>query len=317
MEKRLKRLLGKKGLTLVEILVVLVVSSILLGIAMGMLMPVTRLMNSLKGNAHMDATCNTVNEYIRGSLQGATSISIYTYPDDGTDIDGAAMNTQWEAYQAKAQAEGYKVKALAVLRNYNDDYRLYDFGDVTNLSDPRFFWGASFHPTSLKLLVDNRDGGGRGANGLNFNEFHRFDAFNEEFYSNGADGGEVNYSFQMYFGSTDKAIDELDDDGNVIGTINGVNYLTVKSQIFKRTGRNWFDFSEGVLHKDATFEPTNQLRSLSFKLFNGNAIIDSSKKVNKVVMQDGVEMIDTSDGMSGVIVLYLVKDFDFTPPAAP
>lgn len=305
MKNRFKHLLGKKGLTLVEILVVLVVSSILLGIAMGMLMPVSRLMNSLKGNAHMDAMCDTANEYIRGTLQTATSVSVFSFPDLPDDeIDWSAMEDQLTEY--KKDTAGYQIKLLAVLRNYNDDYRIYDFGDVTDLNDARFHWAASFHPDTLQLLIKNRDGGGRWQGGLDGNEFHRFDAFNEAFYSNGFESGELNYSYQVCFDSVGKEL--KDEEGNVTP---GIGYLNVKSQIFKRTEKAWVSKEDGSYeHHIPASEPVNQLRSLSFNIFNGDATLDSEQKVNSTVVQDGAEMIDTSSGMSGVVILYKVRDID-------
>lgn len=311
MKKRFKRLWGKKGVTLVELIVVLAVSSIILGIAMGMLLPVSRLMDSIKSNAGMDAACDTINEYIRSSLQNATGVSIFNYPDGSITSDADAMKTQWEEYEKDA-SKGYKIKALAILRNYNDDYRLYDFGDVTTFNDPRFYWGASFHPTTIDALIHNRDGGGRWAGGLDFNEFHRFDALHEAFYCNGSQSGELNYSFQVCFDFAGKAL--VDEDGNPIPDIEGVNYLTLKSQIFKRTGKTVFDHYDAdgnpVFSSMASFEPVNQLRSVSFNLFNGNASLDSAKKINKTVTENGAEIIDTSAGMSGVIILYQVRDLE-------
>lgn len=295
MKKRFKRLWRKKGVTLVELIVVLAVSSIILGIAMGMLLPVSRLMDSIKSNAGMDAACDTINEYIRSSLQNATGVSIFNYPDGSITSDADAMKTQWEEYEKDA-SKGYKIKALAVLRNYNDDYRLYDFGDVTTFADPRFSWGTACHPTNIVELIDYRDGA-EDKGGLPPNKFHRFDALHEAFYSNGSQSGELNYSFQVCFDFAGKAL--VDEDGNPIPDIEGVNYLTLKSQIFKRTGKTM-----------ASFEPVNQLRSVSFNLFNGNASLDSAKKINKTVTENGAEIIDTSAGMSGVIILYQVRDLE-------
>ena len=77
MKKDIKRIFNKKGLTLVEILVVLLVSSIILAIAMNMMGPVNNLMNSVRSNAQMDMMCDSANEYIRGKIQAAESLKIY------------------------------------------------------------------------------------------------------------------------------------------------------------------------------------------------------------------------------------------------
>lgn len=331
MKENIKRLLKKKGLTLVEILVVLVVSSILIGIAMGMLAPVRRLMNTLKGNAHMDAACNTVNEYIRGSLQNATSVCIIPY----SNID--VVKSQWGEYTKKyTKANGYKVMALGVMENYNGDFRLYDFGDVTIINHS---WGDTLHlsstgesdggtpfGTAFATLIKDRDGGGRWQGGLDGHEFHKFDAFNEGFYSNGLESG-GNYGIQVAFEVNSKALEVEDEDGEVT-TIDGVGYLTMYSQIYKRIGDYSFDKNEGGItyfKNIVEVEPANQIKSLSFKLFNGTATLDQSKNVNQIVENNGAKEIKLAEDpnavftpdptkhkmtQDGLVILYVVRDFD-------
>lgn len=327
MKKRLKRLYGKKGLTLVEILVVLVVSSILLGCAMGMLAPAKNLIKSLKSNAHMDTMCDTANEYIRGELERAEKICIIPY----SNLD--SVRGQWKIYTDSYNASnGYSVRALGVMENYNSDFRLYDFGDVTEID---YTWGYdAAHQLSIKsaddgvtdgkafaLLIKDRDGGGRWQNGLNGNEFHWFDAFNEEFYSNGATG-QVNYSYQIAFEANSTT---MDIDG---AAVDGISYLTISSQIFRRNGKytptldgggNVVRDADGkiVFEEEATFEPANQLKSLSFKLLNGKATLDQSNNVNSVETDaDGVKTIklaEDSDGrvsQDGLVILYVVRDIE-------
>lgn len=327
MKKRLKRLYGKKGLTLVEILVVLVVSSILLGCAMGMLAPAKNLIKSMKSNAHMDAMCDTANEYIRGELERAEKICIIPY----SNLD--SVKNQWKTYTDSYNASnGYSVRALGVMENYNSDFRLYDFGDVTVIdyswgydpSDPMITKSANdgiVPGNAFASLMKNRDGGGRWQKGLNGNEFHWFDAFNEEFYSNGATG-QVNYSYQIAFEANSTTLD-------INGTaVDGVSYLTISSQVFRRNGKYTPKFDDGgniIRDEDgkidfaekATFEPANQLKSLSFKLLNGKATLDQSNNVNSVeVDADGVKTIklaEDSDGrvsQDGLVILYVVRDIE-------
>ncbi len=308
MKKRLKRLFNKKGITLVELLVVLVVSSILLTIAFNMLQVTNRLMTSIKSNANLDTTCDAANEYIRSSLQNAISICVYSYPEADVNPEAEAMRTQYEKY-CKTYIEGqpgiYSIRAIGVLKNYNKDYRLYDFGDISDLTTDKFKWGESLNYAGdrkyrFDLLIDNRDGGGRWQGGLDFNEFHRFDAFSDAFYSNASSGGEVNCSFQLCFDSIGKEL--KDDEGVVKPDIYGVKYLTFKSQIFKRTGES--------------YEPANQLREVSFKLHNGSAEFPGvtnedgtiRKTINKTKTEGGTEMIDISDGMNGVVLLYVTRN---------
>lgn len=297
MKKRLKRILNKKGLTLVEILVVLIVSSILLGCAMGMLAPVKNMLNSAKSNANMDIMCDTANEYIRGSLQNAKDISIFVYHDDG---DGAGINTeftalgdQWTAYKNNLK-KGDQIRAIGVLKNYPGDYRLYDFGDVSDIEKVNTdYWGLATANNNIVTLIQNRDGGNN-VNGKNWSNFRYFLVFNEDFYNNGLSGGEAGCSYQVAF-TLNAAVDP------VTGT-SGVNYITVNSQIFRRNG------SVGATQ---TYTPNNQLKKMSFNLLNGNANLDRNASVNSLVDNgDGTFSIDTSSGLNGVVILYVTTDFD-------
>lgn len=321
MKKFYKLLLSKKGFTLVEILVVLIVASILLICATGMLTPVNNLLNSVKGNAHMDATCDTINEYMRGTLEKAEKICIIPY----SQID--TLKSQWKTYTDSYNASnGYEVRAMGVMENYNGDFRLYDFGNVTTIN---YSWG--WNPSSpltiqsandgsdpgnaFGLLMEYRDGGGRSLhNGFDGNEFHWFDAFNEEFYSNGA-MGQVNNSYQIAF--------ELNNAG-------GTPYLTVSSQMFKRTGKNEFkSYSGGKYYFEtlAKYEPTNQIKQMSFKLLNAsNATIEGANSVNTVdTTADGIKYIKLApdpnalldsdhsvqkQSQDGIVILYVVRNID-------
>lgn len=348
MKKFYKRILNKKGLTLVEILVVLIVTSILLACAMGMLAPVNNLLNSIKSNAHMDTMCDTVNEYIRGSLEKAEAVSIIIYPDrtaSWSDADDSAymidaenkIRNAWVNFsdQYKA-AEGYQLRALGIMHNYNGDFRLFDFGDVTTIDYT--WWGGEpgTNPIVLKSegenprgntflgLLNFRDGGGRNRtwedpvrSGLNGNEFGWFSAFNDEFYSNGTSGN-YNYSIQVAFEAVSGTLPD--------GSASGVNYMTISTQMFKRKGNVYSsDPDEQVL----SFEPANQLKSVSFKMLNGSAAIASvsEDKVNKVKTVDGVKQIVSAQAdngkyyNNGVVILYVVRDIDayytMTTAAAP
>lgn len=332
MKTRFKRILNKKGVTLVELLVVLIVSSILLGIALGMLTPVSRLLKSIKGNAHMDTLCDSVNEYIRSSLVKAEAVSILVYPDDqsnwtddfnyNNDAKDQIMNAWKEFHNTYKESDGYQLRAIGIMQNYNSDFRLFDFGDVTNI---KYEWGGSL-AAPIKLdsstdaegdvgntfyrLLNYRDGGGRDrtwdtppTSGLDGNEFGLFYPFNDAFYSNGVSGN-ANYSIQVAF----EAVGGSLEDGST-----GVNYLTVNTQIFKRNGDK---YSSDPEEKNLTFEPANQLKSISFKMLNGNAKLDTvAGTINKVEIVDGAKQIvagEKSDGKTfndNVVILYAVKTF--------
>lgn len=317
MKNTLKLLKSKKGVTLVELMVVLFISSILLTIAFNFLQLTNGLMTSIKSNTNLDTTCDAVNEYFRSSLQNAITISVFSYPENASkDIsdpnsESSKMIAQYENYfhtyyepykDQPKKDQPYTIRAIGVLKNWNRDYRLYDFGDISNLSELHWGTGLNYEGVNkyrFDLLIDNRDGGGRWQNGLDYNEFHRFDAFNDAFYSNAESGHEANYSFQVCFDSAGKQL--TDDKGALIPDVY-VDYFTLKSQIFKRTGDS--------------YEPANQLREISFKLYNGTAEFlgttneDGTPKatVNKTITEGGTEMIDISDGMCGAVMLYVTRN---------
>ena len=153
MKKLLKRLLNNKGLTLTEMIVALFLTSVILAIAVGMLAPVKNMMYGMKGNAHMDTMCATANEYIRGTVQAAKSVTIIK-------LDPSNQFTDEEAVK---KAIGSGAKAIAVLNTDpgNSDtpiYRIYDFCDTFDT------------PAALKGLINSRDS--------------KYAAFNEPFYEN-------------------------------------------------------------------------------------------------------------------------------------
>ncbi len=308
-----KRILNKKGLTLVEILVVLIVASVLLLCATGMLAPVNNLLNSVKGNAHMDAMCNTANEYIRGMVEKASKISIMPFPHATetayalpSDPKIDALNNQFNDYRNALNA-GEEIRAFAVMNNYPGDFRLYDFGTIckvnesdgtkTNISDLNWGLPATDMQTFADLLSE-RDGGGEDKGGKNWNDFHKFDAFNDDFYSNGAPGG-AGYSYQVAFETK---------------TSGGDTYLTIHSQMFKRTGQDECDHRDGgrpVFKKYDSFEPSNQIKSLSFRLLNGKASYDNTSDINSI-SADGttIELVTDADGrltQDGLVILYVVR----------
>ncbi|MCM1299183.1 MAG: prepilin-type N-terminal cleavage/methylation domain-containing protein [Firmicutes bacterium] len=141
MMKRLTQLKSKKGTTLAEVLVAMFITSILLGIAFGMMSTETRLMATIKGNAHLDAVCDTVNEYVRSSVGTAKRGAVYKYePATVSNIATAAQN-----YVDSQTTQNDKLYALMI--RYPDPTqphttdnpqmaRIYDFGplDSSNLS---------------------------------------------------------------------------------------------------------------------------------------------------------------------------------------
>ena len=126
MKKLLKRLLNNKGLTLTELIVALFLTSVILAIAVGMLAPVKDLMNTMKSNAHMDTISSTVDEYLRGTLQTATSLKLIRLDENNQIGSGDTDDVK------KFCTPERKAKAIAVL-NVNPDsseppiYRLFDF----------------------------------------------------------------------------------------------------------------------------------------------------------------------------------------------
>lgn len=153
MNKRFKRLLNNKGLTLTELIVALFLTSVILAIAVGMLAPVRNLMGTLKSNAHMDTMCATANEYIRGTVQAAKKVTIVKL-DASNQIASAD-----EEMVNKAIGSGAKAIAILNTDPGNSDtpmYRIYDFYDKFTTDD------------KLKELINARS--------------DEYAAFNEPFY---------------------------------------------------------------------------------------------------------------------------------------
>ncbi len=238
MNKRLRRLLNKKGITLVEIIVVLFVSSVLIGIAAGMLGPVTALMSSIKGNAHMDTMCDVANAYIRSAVQTASSVDFYD--------PVAVTETDIQNYVTSAGTT-YKVYAIAVLKEtvqdyrYPDDatktldqFRLYDFGKISNSSsavDP------AMSPLTLKNAVTDI---------ASFADKNNYSVFRNNFYEN------TSYQLTFKANTTD-----------VAGEGGAIEHYA-KNIIVASTCLN------------ADGEKANQPRELSFKLLNGDAKLNGT-----------------------------------------
>lgn len=235
MKKRFKSLLRKKGFTLVEVLVVLIVSSILIGIAMGMLTPVSRLMNTLKGNAHLDAVCDTANEYIRGRLQSAISVTMMKAE---TDDDINAIGIAAQGYTDKTDSDKTVVKAMAILKDESDSnlYRLYDFGTISNggLSA-----GDSVQIGQLKAFIKNPS---------TANE--KYAAFRKDFYEN------TSYSVKFSWGTHEgETVTKEDGTPEPVSTIS--DWIKLTSTCYR--------YGEQV----------NPDRTITFKIFGGEAELNN------------------------------------------
>lgn len=125
MKKTVNLIRRKAGTSLAEVLVALLISSILMGIAFGMMSTFTRFAATIKTNAHMDAMCDTANEYMRSLLQSATAISVKKIGINDADIVNQAA-----AYSTAADSVS---KAILIRKNTEGKLRIYDMGKV-NLS---------------------------------------------------------------------------------------------------------------------------------------------------------------------------------------
>lgn len=141
MIKRLTQLKGKKGTTLAEVLVAMFITSILMGIAFGMMSTQTKLTATIKSNAHMDSICDTVNEYVRSSIAAAKRGVVFKY--NATNL--GSITTAAQGYVTSQATNNDKLYALMI--RYPDPTqphdldnpqmaRIYDFGplDSSNIS---------------------------------------------------------------------------------------------------------------------------------------------------------------------------------------
>ena len=177
MKNRLKRLLNNKGLTLTELIIVMFLTSVILAIALGLLVPVKNLMNGMKSNAHMDTINSTVNEYFRGTVQTATALTFIRLDADNTikEEDRDTVKKFFEAHPGK-------VKAIAVLdvEADNEDipvpiYRIFDFEAVPGNTE------------LINLLYEKNEA----EYGLFFDTFYEKASCAVEFYSGSTNGLQI------------------------------------------------------------------------------------------------------------------------------
>ena len=164
MKKRLKRLLSNKGMSLVELVVAMFLTTVIMAIAFGLFVPVTNLMNTMKSNAHMDTVSATVDEYLRGTLQTATSLKFVVLGDDNSideDADGESIKGFLNS----------NVKVLAILDAGEGETacRVFDFGNIE--IDEEFFMSEFPLYETLKKRLEEKDEA-------------EYGVFNEPFYEN-------------------------------------------------------------------------------------------------------------------------------------
>lgn len=129
MKNILNRLRGKKGTTLAEVLIVLFISSILITIAMGLMRPVQELTKTVKGNAHMDSMCDTVNEYLRDVLQPARQVWVYKHTSTNkSDIKAKAAELKTNCVDLAGRRT--TVCAVIIKKDSSGKYRIYDYGTI-------------------------------------------------------------------------------------------------------------------------------------------------------------------------------------------
>lgn len=177
MKNRLKRLLNNKGMSLTELIIVMFLTSVILAIALGMLVPVKNMMNGMKSNAHMDTINSTVNEYFRGTVQTATALTFIR-------LDGSNGIKEEDRDTVKKFFEDHlgKVKAIAVLdiEADNEDiavpiYRIFDFGAVPGNTE------------IINLLYEKNEA----EYGLFFDTFYENASCAVEFYSGSTSGLQI------------------------------------------------------------------------------------------------------------------------------
>lgn len=266
MKQRLKRILNKKGITLVELLVALVISTMLIAITATMMGPVSALLNTVKGASDMDSMCDTANDYIRASLQSASDISIYY---SGSDIS-AAIDAKLGEYQSFAKDTTDKnskktVKAIAVLPNSSGDYRIYDFGTISSMPAETF-----------NNLIENE----------NARDSGDYFAFDEAFYNY----TDYRVSFSNQTSST------TDSDGN--NALSG--YLRVQSQCFKETGDGTEEAASQI--RSLSFKIFNSSASVSSAEAVSGEIQDSDESYASIDpdVNKGVIILYATKDWSGI-----------------
>lgn len=116
----MKRLKNKKGFTLVEVVVAMVITTIIIVAVANLFSPAMQIISSVRNDVNYDTACNAVNTYVRNSIDSSAQVKIVALSDASSAV--SAMQAD-----ANYPASDYKLKALAVIGG-----KLYDFG--TNVS---------------------------------------------------------------------------------------------------------------------------------------------------------------------------------------
>lgn len=135
----------KAGMTLAEVLIALFVSSILIGCAIGMLPTVKRLMNSITINSHMDAMCDTANEYVRAVVQSSNAVTVRAIGVDDDGISGLV-----EDYKSDGK---HTTGTIVIRTNADGNLRIYDMGNAPGSSVVSFVKAAAPSDAEEKMYA--------------------------------------------------------------------------------------------------------------------------------------------------------------------
>lgn len=130
----MKRLLKRKGFTLVELIVSMAIFGLLVAAAMAMFGPVQSIVSSLDADVTINATTDTLSGYIYGKMNKTVTYNIEQYDDvslmAGASTDGSAAK-RIAGMISDIEDASIESTYCMLIRPETDGYRLYDLGAVT------------------------------------------------------------------------------------------------------------------------------------------------------------------------------------------
>ena len=135
----MKKLLKRKGFTLVELIIAMCVSTLLIAAAMAMFGPVQSIINSLHSDVNTNNVTDTISGYIYTRMSKCSTYNVGLY--DATKISVDASDEAGVAKRVSAMIADIENPAIEqtycimIRQNTDDICELYDLGKINSVSD--------------------------------------------------------------------------------------------------------------------------------------------------------------------------------------
>lgn len=121
----MKKLLRKKGFTLVEVIVASAITVILLGSVMALFSSTRNVLSSMKTNPFVDQIENSVCDYVRQSLEKSNGYRI-------GGVSQADLTSTAVTYLSELTCGAGEKNKCLIVSGTEGSYKLYDLGEVTS-----------------------------------------------------------------------------------------------------------------------------------------------------------------------------------------